>query len=289
MSTRLVVAIAIFALMGLAECAGEGNESIAMSEPSPEALATRYLQSIYVGGPELEDVVLLPGKLPDEMPIELPIPNGSTIVGSVIIGDEEISVVVDSSLKPDEVMKFYRNTLATQNWTEMDITGMGRGFVGGSEATSFCQGKRDPWLAVTAYPLNNGTDLRLYICTDTEYYPCADSNFTDQLEPIPKLAAPRNASISNQNSLGGWGNQVALSANVETELSSADLAAHYADQLTAANWTALEMGECGQSVWSTWRFTDEDGLIWDGFLIALDLPESEDKRFVMMQTAMEES
>ena len=82
---------------------------------------------------------------------------------------------------------------------------------------------------------------------------------------------------------------MALSANVETELSRADLAAHYADQLTAANWTALEMGECGQSVWSTWRFTDEDGLIWDGFLIALDLPGNEDERFVMMQTAIGES
>ena len=87
MSKRLVVAIALFALMGLAECAEEGNESIAMSEPSPEALAIRYLQSIYVGSPELEDVVLLPEKLPDEMPIEPPIPNGSTIVGSVVIGE----------------------------------------------------------------------------------------------------------------------------------------------------------------------------------------------------------
>jgi len=294
MYLKYVIAIALFALVGLGASAEQqdesiSNESVNVSEPTAEELAFRLLQVGYMGGPELTQPELLPGKLPEQMPVDLPIPNGSRIVGSEILEDMGITVVMDVTMTPEEALDFYRDALVPQNWTETDITGMERGFMGGSATTVFCKGARDPSVMVSAYPLENGTDLRLDISTDPYYSPCSMADPSDWMEPMPKLAAPKDAVISNQNYMGGCGNQVTVSAEIKTELNSSALAAHYADQLAAANWTAVSSEECGPASWSTWSFEDEDGIEWNGFLIALDLAGSEDKRFVMMQTSMKES
>lgn len=283
MSARLIIAIALVALIGLAAGSEEENESIALSGPSPEELAIRYLQAPCLGETELQKVQLLPGKLPDQMPVDLPLPRGSEIFGSVLLGETEIDVIVDSPLTAEEIMAFYRQELASQNWTEMDVSGMERGFMEWSTGSFFCQGSNDTSLAVAVYPRENGSDIRLDISSDPECSPCSFSGSDDFLKPIPKLVAPRNASLSNQNYMTGCGNQVTTSADVMTELNSSALAAHFADQLKAANWTAISQEESGPAAWSAWEFEDEEGLIWDGFLTALELPGGENKRFVMMQ------
>lgn len=289
MSAKLIIAIALTALMGLAAGVQQENESTALSEPSSEELAIRYLEASCLGEPDLQKVQLLPGRMPDEMPVELPLPRGSKIFGSVLLGETDICVVVDSSLSAEEVMTFYRQELASQNWTFKDISGMDRGFMEWSESAIFCRGLNDPSVAVSAYPLENGSNLRLDISTDPECSPCSFSDSDDWLKPLPKLVAPRNASLSNQNFMSGCGNQLATSTDVKTELSGSALAAHFADQLRAANWTASSQEESGPAAWSTWEFEDEEGLVWDGFLIAVEVPGSEDKKFVMMQVTQEGS
>ena len=152
-----------------------------------------------------------------------------------------------------------------------------------STGSFFCQGSNNTSIAIAAYPQENGSEIRLDISTDPECSPCSFSGSDDWLKPIPKLVAPRNASLSNQNFMTGCGNQVTISADVIAELNSSAIAAHFADQLIAANWTATSQEESGPAAWSTWEFEDEEGLIWDGFLTVLEVPGSEDKRFVMMQ------
>lgn len=283
MSARLIVAIALTALIGLAMGVEEENQSIALSEPSAEELAIRYLEAPSIGETELQKVQLFPGKLPEQMPVQLPLPRGSKIFGSVLLGETKIGVMVDSPLAAEEVMAFYRHELASQNWTEMDVSGMERGFMEWSAGSFFCQESNDASIAIIAYPQENGSDIRLDISTDPECSPCSFSGSDEWLKPMPKLVAPRNASLSNQNFMTGCGNQVTISADVVTELNSSALAAHFADQLRRANWTAIRQEESGLAAWSTWEFEDEEGLIWDGFLTVLEIPGSEDKRFVMMQ------
>lgn len=285
MSVRLILAIALTALIGLAAGMEEENESIALSSPSSGELAIRYLEAPSFGETELQKVQLLPGMLPEQMPVQLPLPRGSKVFGSVLIGGTEIGVVVDSPLTAEEVMAFYRQALATQNWTAMDVSGMERGFMEWSNGSFFCQGSNDTSIAITAYPRENGSDIRVGISTDPECSPCSFWGSDDWLKPIPKLVAPKNATLSNQNFVGGCGNQVMASADVKTESNSSALAAHFADQLIAANWTSTSQEESGPAAWSTWEFEDEEGLIWDGFLTVLEVAGSEDRRFVMMQAS----
>ncbi len=47
--------------------------------------------------------------------------------------------------------------------------------------------------------------------------------------------------------------------------------------------------QSGPSSWSAWSIEDENGLAWNGFLIALDLPGSENQRFVLVQANQEDN
>ena len=90
--------------------------------------------------------------------------------------------------------------------------------------------------------------------------------------------------------MSGHGNLGAVSATLETEMNSSSLTDHYADQLTAANWTMMGEGESGPSSWSSWSYSDEDGQAWDGFLMALELPGTDEKqKFVLMQANLKEN
>jgi len=288
----IAIAIALFALTGLVTSADLQNQSAEQGEPSVGELALRFLQESYSDSTELDVITLLPGKLPPEMPVDLPIPDGAIIAGSMIQEDTGFSVVLDVPMTPDQALEFYKERLASQNWTEVPLPGMNEGFVEDADPSmAFCKDSKDPWMIIIAHPQSNGTDLRLSISTDTECSPCSqDLGYDDWLKPIPKLAAPKGAKISNENFMSGPGNMVATSVTVETEMNSSSLAAHYADQLMAANWTMMGEGESGPSSWSSWSYNDEDGLAWDGFFMALELAgTNETQKFVLMQANEKEN
>jgi hypothetical protein len=289
----MAIAMALCALIGLATSAELQNGTSELGEPSVEELAIRLLQATYPGSAELDGVQLLPGKLPLEMPVDLPIPDGARIVGSEVQENTGIYVVLDVPMTPDLALDFYREHLASQNWTEISIPGMDRGFVEQSDPSpTFCQGSQNASLTVTSHPQDNGTDLRLSIITDLENSPCSwDAAYNDDwLKPIPKLEAPKGTRLFNGNSVSGPGSFVAVSATLETEMNSSSLTAHYADQLTAANWTMMSEGESGPSTWSSWSFRDEDDQAYDGFLMALQLPGTDEKqKFILMQANLKEN
>jgi len=268
--------------IGLGTSEEMNGEPFGTAEPSVEELATRLLQATYPGSTELNEVQLLAGKLPEDMPVDLPIPDGARIIGSEIQEGQGTYIVLDVPLMPDQVLDFYRKALPFQNWTETDIPGMDRGFVRGDPSITFCQGWKNPSMTVTAHPMDNGTDLHISISSDPDYSPCSQASFDDWLRPIPKLAAPDGSRQFNEMMTGG-GNRAAVSATLETEMNSSILEDHYADQLNAANWTRKGEGKSGPSSWSAWSTEDENGLVWNGFLIALDLPGSENQRFVLVQ------
>lgn len=291
MKAKFAIVIILYALMGLATSAELSNQSSEVGEPSVEELAIRFLQESYSYSTDLIGVQLLPGKLPQEMPVDLPIPDGTRTVGSMIQEDTGFSVVLDVPMTPDQALEFYRERLASQNWTEVQLPGMNQGFVeDGDPSIAFCKDSKDPWMIIVAHPEENGTDLRVSISNDTDCSPCSlNQGYDDWLKPIPKLAAPKGARISNENSVSGPGNMVATSVTVKTEMNSSSLTAHYADQLMAANWTIMGEGESGPSSWSSWSYNDEDGQTWDGFLMALELPGTDEtQRFVLMQANLKE-
>jgi hypothetical protein len=113
------------------------------------ALAKRLLS-----GSEPNDVQLLVGELPENLPVELPLPQNHQLLGSLILPQRRIKVVFDTEDNPEQVLRFYRSTLLPQGWQELESLSNAGGFQQTmTNERLFCRGEQEPALIIYAYDL----------------------------------------------------------------------------------------------------------------------------------------
>ena len=127
----------------------EKGSTIVSENPTPgeidllEKLALGLL--VYPGDPRASKPRLFLGKIPENLPIEIPIPEQSHVVGTLARSETQIEIVLESDLTPEEVFSFYRAQLTSLGWREPE--GMwpqhGGGFLhsdfGPHMTSTFCQ------------------------------------------------------------------------------------------------------------------------------------------------------
>jgi hypothetical protein len=96
----------------------------------------------------------------------------------------------------------------------------------------------------------------------------------------------RGASIVDGN-VGGGRNYMEASARLKTELRPAQLLAHYAAQLRADGWTPRSETAGNDVTGQAWRINDREGRAWVGVLIAIALPESEERMMLFRVTPLD--
>jgi len=237
---------------------------------------------------------ILPGELPDDLPVEVPIPKDAEVIGSSVHSDtkyKHVEIILDVPEEPNEVIEFYRNSLKKAGWNETE------GFFppeGGfasipsmPESATFCRYEREgPSLTITAYTPDGEkpADVRLQLDTDPRAPICSERfgpRWTDRSEEIiPLLISPEGA-IPRSSGSGGGGDQWHSDATLETERSVKELETHYRNQLLEAGWELKEGGSNGSIAWSTWSFSDEFGDHWSGILLVSELGQ-ENLRFVFL-------
>lgn len=282
-------ALSLAGILGYRDQDAAKLKAIDKSETTIEGLAERLLASAYIGEDKLVDSKLLDGSLPVDMPVDMPIPDSSRVIGSLVQGKKGFYVVLDSELDPEQALQFYRESMSTKGWTEIEDPGESRGFSPDVKKLILCQGKKNAYLAISAYPLENGSDLRLNIYADPDYSPCRmRDGYDDWLRPLPKLIAPSGSEQEFQGFSSSGGNSVGTSAILKMDMNNTALLTHYRKQLQENNWTMLFEGNNSSMAWSIWTFSDEDDLIWRGVLWALDLPGTGGEHFVGIEAVVQE-
>ncbi len=300
---RSASALAILiALFFAASCGATDDEARTEQTPSQPEVAgseselVRFVQRLldfrYPGGPEPGKVQILAGQLPEDMPVELPMPRDAEVVGSVARGDQNVEIILDVPGEPQSVLDAYEEQLVAAGWREPELDGpSGGGFVpaDGAFASLFCREQEEPYLSVSAFTLDNRgmSDVRLSLNSAPEDYSPCDERSVLPGPPgifglIPRLEAPRDATMLEGGEGGGGGNSWYSSSTLKIEMSLADLEEHYREQLEKAGWSREDSGASGPMAWSIWTFTDE-GDRWSGVFLALDVPGEEDARFVYLR------
>jgi hypothetical protein len=246
-------------------------------------------------------VKLLPGAVPDNLPIAVPMPAGSRLIGSQVrptagvsvpmIGGPggfqssppsssgmRVEVVLDVPASPGDVNNFYKSAMDALGWYVQSGPPF---FVpspigGASQALSFCQSTSGPWVQILTRPIDNGpTDVR-FIFDSGFTSPCANPvpGVPTAFGPpgfgiLPSLKPPANATVRSTGG-GGSNTRFTSDATAITDMSVSDLATFYADQLTAAGWSRIDSGTAGSLAWSTWSIPDHSDL--QGFLYVRDGP-----------------
>src|SRR5437899_3195928 len=131
------------------------------NSPKPNLNETDLIElalrlATYPGDSRTQNAQLLPGQLPDQLPVDIPFPEGSRVLGSLISNPESITILLDTQLSPVDVLTFYRERMQAAGWQTTDNhRPHRRGFMssgsrsrGGNE--TFYQGLRDPALSVNA-------------------------------------------------------------------------------------------------------------------------------------------
>jgi hypothetical protein len=97
---------------------------VMMSEPHQDEatlreLAIRLLSPRYPGAESMQVTDLLPGQMPPDPPIELSLPPGARLIGSVIRGQDS-TTIFDTDLTSEELLAFYRERMTAIGWTEQE-------------------------------------------------------------------------------------------------------------------------------------------------------------------------
>jgi hypothetical protein len=263
-----------------------------------EALALRLAISPF--DPRAQNPQLVVGQLPDNLPFEVPIPEGSRVIGSLARSAAHLTIVLDVPLPAEEALAFYKERLQVAGWAEPEQPmGMMRagGFVHSSILAQhlnvfFCKGPRGPSLHFIALREQAGfTDVRLDLNLDERESPCGQAARMHRERRmhgmgferlIPPLVPPAGARQMGGGG-GGGSDSWYSAATLEADADLAALSAHYASLLEQGGWTRTDEGNAGPAAWHTWTFQDEDKEPWYGVFFMLKLPGKEHEYFLYIR------
>ena len=114
---------------------GRPNSTGNGDEPALRELAARLLAPPYpsdLPAAKSEKPELFVGHLPDNLPVEVPIPDGATVVGSAVHkpprGGRFVEIVLDAAPPAERFRDAYRRHLLAAGWSEEDDWPVSRGF-----------------------------------------------------------------------------------------------------------------------------------------------------------------
>ncbi|MGZ3638251.1 MAG: hypothetical protein ACXVCX_10510 [Ktedonobacterales bacterium] len=254
----------------------DANEDTTFRELAMKLIAARYTNPQSMELPKL-----LVGQLPPTVPFDLPLPEGTRVLGSLLQGDASTAtMVLVTERSPDEVVEFYKERLKAAGWSEEEFPGQQRGFVQsgpmGPSFARFLLGDTGPSLIITTFADVDGlTTTQIILNPEGRRFPAARGRMGprhDMWSALPAIRAPAGAWQSVEGGSGG-DDRVISFARLNTALDLSTLAAHYQAQLERGGWERKDAGESGPIAWSAWGFTDTQGEPWRGLFFILKQPE----------------
>lgn len=217
------------------------------------------------------------GELPPGLINVLFLPPGGEIVGSVV-RSHRASVLVDFEMASDQVLARLEQSYESADWAREDRGRAEGGFIPHSEQDylSYCRGP--DW--VSFHPTSDGDRTRLRIGVSKRgHRTCAFSVLREAVDgaDFPVLQAPPDTPVADLGGGGSSDNQE-VRARIKTDLSTAGLIAHYAQQVEADGWqpeAGCSDGPLGIALWSKQK---QDDLL-SAFLILRERPDATDAVF----------
>jgi len=230
----------------------------------------RLLIHPYPEGPTSVD--LYPGRAPDDRSIDLPIPAGGRLLGTVVhrrAGDiTTVEAVIDVSSAVPITIAAYEEELRQRGWGLSERFHGGGGFVsyGPGPWREYRHGRGGPILMVNAYDRGKDvTDLRLRLDWDLARHRPRHHR-PEVMDRMPSLFAPAGVHVEGGGG-GGSESHWTTQATAATDMPVSQLEAYFAEQLTRAGWIRLAGGLADVAAWSSWNVPGRGK--WRGMLIVL--------------------
>lgn len=252
-------------------------------------LATRLLpRQTRPGAPGAQQLELYAGQLPPALPVELPLPPGARMIGTVVEGPF-LTVLLDTDLSPEDALTFYREGLTGEGWAMLDTGRLRGGFEFANHSHGiFCRTPQGPKLVLNAhaYP-ETLTEVRLHLDlspgTPCEY-PAPRHPPGGPIPSLPELAPPADATLEP---MGGEASPLGTSAQAQltTSLDLGTVASRYAEQMRQAGCAERDRGQGQEVAWSTWELDHPDHGPSQGLVLVMQQPGSPSRYFLYLRVA----
>ncbi len=248
-------------------------------------LAQRLLAPPYPFPDGLQQTVtLIPGALPKNAPLEMPLPVGARLVGSVSRErgtTTSFDVVLDATGTADEITAFYDREMPKKGLNPVAAPQMPQqgGFVSSSGPANnkmYCKGDQGPYVSLSVFAKAGApSDVRAHyepvdpVAMGT---PCSQRSGGGPVSfstKLPQLRAPEGVTLQSNGS-GMGGNRQSSEATALTSKSVAELESGFAQQLAAAGWTRVAGRADGPLAYSTWKIPGDGE--WQGLLLVIESP-----------------
>jgi len=225
--------------------------------------------------PEFQRSSVLQSRVPERFVDLLPIPQGATLLGSVVRGDEaepeQVTAYLDVPGGADAVKSWYDTRLASLGYRphvpQMSGPPPGGGFRHtmhsfGSGAM-YCKGPDSPYYSLS---LRGGNDVLDVVLSwhggDVGWNPCAPQPehgppMLDAMRSLPGLDAPKGVMMQGGGGGGGDGMWTSY-GQAFTEMPATELRDHFAAQLVAAGCIELDRGGDATAAWGRWKLPQDD-------------------------------
>jgi hypothetical protein len=267
------------------------------ADAEPEAAVVRALAERLLG----RDVRLVPGETPEGLSLDVPVPLGGRLLGSVVrpgvprapatSAGEQVEVVLEAPGEAPALLAFYEEALARQGFAVAPVFGRQRpgGFLpspGWTASPLYCRSEEGPGVSVSVYhEEGRPRDVRVRI-EAAPFPPCTGSGPgvltpSGETMELPLLSPPPDTQLQPGSSGPGVRGMEAIA---DTALSGAALEAHYAAQLEAAGWILRQRGGDGPLAWSAWLAPGAGER--HGLLSVVEWPPGQDRRHIQLLLAL---
>jgi hypothetical protein len=258
-------------------------EVLGGNEESLREFIRQWIAPVFPDGTS-QDVTVYVGSAPKEIPYDLPTPDDSRLIGSVTGNWVDYMLIFDTGLTSEEVQDFYAQALKEKGWQEAPMN-QGGGFTSQSDLyKGYCYGENKAFLNVETPSLARGsTGIRLSLDVTPDSYMCNPNPNpgAPRENLIPQLNAPKGVLVQGSGA-GSSDHDANISANLKGDLSAAEIADFYNDQLQTAGWKLQNSGDGEGAAWSNWTFQDDEGTDWVGALMVIEVSTESNSRFAMV-------
>ncbi len=245
---------------------------------------SKALQNLLQRWLSLPEVQLIVGRLPNQLPVHLPLPDKAQVVGSIIKPLDSFEIILDVQQSPEQVQAFYYKELKSAGWQEQkqqDNSLENTGFLASTshlekttnQGITFCSQSKKAKLNIQASNLFRSLtevrpevrlNLEVFRSTSSSNFKCSSSDSV-KLLLLPPLIAPSNVAIDKNITISG--DRASYSyAVLDTKLETQVLAAHYSTQLEQVGWKRSDSVQNERGFWSTWTLKDNKGQSKQGLL-----------------------
>jgi hypothetical protein len=276
-----------------AQQTAENENRIEVTGGDEEALRdfiSLWFEPVYPTGSTQKLAVSI-GNLPQDIPLDIPLPNNVRIVGSATGYPIEYSIILSAGQSPETIQEFYEGSLIEKGWHDAPTQG-GFGYETETHLFSgYCYEENTAFLQVeTSMISDTETAIRLGLDMEPDAYRCDSGTYIEPfyMSLLPILHAPTGITVTGTSSGGGIDTDGNITMTLEGDISEIAVMENYANQLTTAGWVIKTTASGDGVAWSSWVFSDENGARWTGMLIVNKSSPDSNTLFVLLRVSKDE-